>query len=48
VLLTNFLHHFDPATCVLRKSRMFSNAGFARSEIHPLPPSIGQVVISHK
>jgi ubiquinone/menaquinone biosynthesis C-methylase UbiE len=27
--------------------RMFSNAGFARSEIHPLPPSIEQVVISH-
>ncbi len=27
---------------------MFSNAGFARSEIHPLPPSIEQVVISHK
>jgi ubiquinone/menaquinone biosynthesis C-methylase UbiE len=28
--------------------RMFSNAGFARSEIHPLPPSIEQLVISHK
>jgi hypothetical protein len=28
--------------------RMFSNAGFARSEIHPLPPSIEQVVISRK
>src|ERR1700720_637713 len=28
--------------------RMFSNAGFAHSEIHPLPPSIEQVVISHK
>ena len=28
--------------------RMFSDAGFARSEIHPLPPSIEQVVISHK
>jgi hypothetical protein len=28
--------------------RMFSNAGFARSEIYPLPPSIEQVVISHK
>jgi hypothetical protein len=27
---------------------MFSNAGFARSEIHLLPPSIEQVVISHK
>jgi len=100
VLLTNFLHHFDMATCeaLLRKVRaaladggsavtlefvpnedrisppeaagfsmmmlagtpsgdaytfselesMFSNAGFARSEIHPLPPSIEQVVISHK
>ena len=100
VLLTNFLHHFDRATCeaLLRKvraaladggraltlefvpnedrisppeaagfsmmmlagtpsgdtytfselERMFSNAGFARSEIHPLPPSIEQVVISHK
>ena len=92
VLLTNFLHHFDMATCeaLLRKvraaladggraltlefvpnedrisppeaagfsmmmlagtpsgdaytfselERMFSNAGFARSEIYPLPPSI--------
>jgi ubiquinone/menaquinone biosynthesis C-methylase UbiE len=100
VLLTNFLHHFDTATCetLLRKvraaltgggraltlefvpnedrisppeaagfsmivlsgtpsgdaytfselERMFSSAGFARSEIHPLPPSIEQVVISHK
>jgi ubiquinone/menaquinone biosynthesis C-methylase UbiE len=100
VLLTNFLHHFDTATCetLLRKvhmaladggraltlefvpnedrisppeaagfsimmlagtsggdaytfselERMFSNAGFARSEIHPLPPSIEQLVISHK
>jgi O-methyltransferase len=100
VLLTNFLHHFDTATCetLLRKvhaaladggraftlefvpnedrisppeaaefsmmmlggspsgdayifselERMFSNAGFARSEIHPLPSSIEQVVISHK
>jgi ubiquinone/menaquinone biosynthesis C-methylase UbiE len=100
VLLTNFLHHFDTATCeqLLRKvcaalaeggravtlefvpnedrvsppeaagfslmmlgvtpsgdaytflelERMFSNAGFARSEIHPLPPSIQQLVISHK
>ena len=28
--------------------RMFINAGFARSEIHPLPPSIEQVVISQK
>lgn len=28
--------------------RMASNAGFARSQIHPLPPSIQQVVISYK
>ena len=28
--------------------RMFSNAGFARSEIYSLPLSIEQVVISHK
>lgn len=100
VLLTNFLHHFDPATCetLLRKvyaalsdggravtlefvpnedrisppdvaafsvmmlagtpagdaytfaelSGMAQNAGFTRSEIHPLPPSIQQVVISYK
>ncbi len=100
VLLTNFLHHFDPPTCeqLLRKvhasladggravtlefvpnedrisppetapfsvmmlgstpsgdaytfselERMFANSGFARSEIHPLPPSIQQVVISKK
>ncbi len=100
VLLTNFLHHFDQATCeaLLRKvhaalidggravtlefvpnedrispsdaaafsvmmlgstpdgdaytfsqfERMFANAGFFRSEIHPLPPSIEQVVISYK
>lgn len=100
VLLTNFLHHFDPPTCetLLRKvnsaltdggraitlefvpnedrisppdsaafsvmmlgstaagdaytfselERMFANSGFSRSEIHPLPPSIQQVVISHK
>lgn len=100
VLLTNFLHHFDPPTCetLLRKvhaalgeggravtlefvpnedrisppdaasfsvmmlgstpsgdaytfselERMFSNAGFGRSELHALPPSIEQVVISHK
>ena len=100
VLLTNFLHHFDPATNekLLRKvhaalatggravtlefvpnedrisppetagfslmmlgstpsgdaytfselERMFANAGFSRSEIHQLPPSIQQVVISHK
>ncbi|MBA3354487.1 MAG: methyltransferase domain-containing protein [Pyrinomonadaceae bacterium] len=100
VLLTNFLHHFDPVTCetLLRKvhaaladdgravilefvpnedrisppetapfsvvmlastpagdaytfpelDRMCGAAGFARSEIHQLPPSIQQVVISHK
>ncbi|MDQ3666407.1 MAG: methyltransferase domain-containing protein [Acidobacteriota bacterium] len=100
VLLTNFLHHFDPATCetLLRKvhaaladdgravilefvpnedrisppetaafsimmlgstpagdaytfpelERMCSAAGFASSEIHQLPPSIQQVVISYK
>lgn len=99
ILLTNFLHHFDPATneTLLRKvhaalaedgraitlefipnddrisppeasfsvqmlggteagdaytfaelERMFANAGFARSEMHPLPPSIQRVVISQK
>ncbi len=100
VLLTNFLHHFDPPTCetLLRKvhaslaergravtlefvanedrisppdaaafsvmmlgstpsgdaytfselERMFANAGFARNELHQLPPSIQQVVISQK
>ncbi len=100
ILLTNFLHHFDPPTCegLLRKvhaalkeggravtlefvpnedritppdaasfsvmmlgstpagdaytfselEKMFANAGFTRSEIHPLPPSIEQVVISYK
>jgi precorrin-6B methylase 2 len=100
VLLTNFLHHFDPPTCetLLRKvnaalneagrvvtlefvpnedritppeaasfsvmmlgstpsgdaytfsefEKMFANAGFKRSELHPLPPSIQQVVISYK
>lgn len=100
VLLTNFLHHFDPPTCetLLRKvhaaladdgravilefvpnedrisppetagfsmvmlgstpagdaytfpelERMCSAAGFARSEIHQLPPSIQQVIIAHK
>ena len=98
ILLTNFLHHFDPPTCetLLRKvraalanggravtlefvpnedrvsppdaaafsvmmltstpsgdaytfselERMFANAGFSRSTIHPLPPTIQQVVIS--
>ncbi len=100
VLLTNFLHHFDPQTCenLLRKvyaalgpggravtfefvpnedrvsppvpatfsmmmlgstpsgdaytfsefDRMFRNAGFSSSELHPLPPTFQQVVISHK
>jgi ubiquinone/menaquinone biosynthesis C-methylase UbiE len=100
VLLTNFLHHFDPPTneTLARKvraaladggravtlefvpnddrvtppdaagfsmmmltgtpsgdaytfaelERMFANAGFSRSTIHPLPPSIQQVVISEK
>jgi predicted nicotinamide N-methyase len=99
VLLTNFLHHFDPATCeaLLRKvhaalapagravtlefvpnedrvtppatapfslvmlastpsgdaytfselDRMYRNAGFSRSELHPLPPTSQQLVISH-
>ena len=100
VLLTNFLHHFDPPTCetLLRKvhaaladsgravilefvpnedrisppetagfsmvmlgstpagdaytfselERMCDAAGFSRSEIHQLPPSIQQVVIAYK
>ena len=100
VLLTNFLHHFDPPTCetLLRKvhaaladggravalefvpnedrvtppeaagfsmmmlagtpsgdaytfselERMFANAGFSRSTIHPLPPTIQQVIVSEK
>jgi len=100
VLLTNFLHHFDPPTCemLLKKvhaalkdggraatlefvpnddrvtppqaaafsmqmlggtpsgdaytfaelDQMFRNAGFARSEMHDLPPSIQRVVISWK
>jgi ubiquinone/menaquinone biosynthesis C-methylase UbiE len=100
VLITNFLHHFDPPTneTLLRKvhaaladggrvatlefvpnddrvtppesagfsmmmlvgtpsgdaytfaelERMFANAGFSRSTIHPLPPTIQQVVISEK
>ncbi|MEA2625253.1 MAG: hypothetical protein QOD06_1298 [Candidatus Binatota bacterium] len=99
VLLTNFLHHFDAATCesFLRKvraalkpggravtveispdenrvtppeaatfglvmlvttpagdaytfpeyERMFANAGFSRSELHPIPPSFQRVVISY-
>ena len=100
VLLTNFLHHFDPPTCetLLRKvraaladggravtlefvpnedrvsppdaaafsvmmltstpsgdaytfselERMFANAGFSRSTIHQLPPTIQQAVVSDK
>jgi len=100
ILLTNFLHHFDPPTNekLLRKvhaaladggrvatlefvpnedrisppeaagfsmmmlgstpsgdaytfadlERMFVNAGFAHNEMHPLPPSIQQAVISQK
>ena len=100
VLLTNFLHHFDPATCekLLRKvhgaladggravtlefvpnddrvtppdsaqfsmvmltstpsgdaytfaefERMFANAGFSRSTMHPLPPTMEHVIISEK
>ncbi|HAF14104.1 MAG TPA: methyltransferase type 12 [Blastocatellia bacterium] len=100
ILLTNFLHHFDPPTneVLLRKvyaalaeggravtlefvpnedrisppdaaafsvtmlgstpsgdaytfpelESMFTNAGFSRSEIHRLPPSIQQAVISQK
>src|SRR6185503_17157379 len=100
VLLTNFLHHFDPPTCetLLRKvhaaladggravtlefipnedrvtppdsagfsmmmllstpsgdaytfaelERMAANAGFSCSTLHPLPPTIEQVVISEK
>jgi ubiquinone/menaquinone biosynthesis C-methylase UbiE len=100
VLITNFLHHFDPPTCetLLRKvhaaladggravtlefvpnddritppdsagfslvmlagtpsgdaytfaelERMFANAGFSRSTMHQLPPTIQQVVISDK
>jgi 2-polyprenyl-3-methyl-5-hydroxy-6-metoxy-1,4-benzoquinol methylase len=28
--------------------RMFQHAGFSRSEFHPLPPTMQQVVISHK
>jgi len=100
VLLTNFLHHFDPPTCevLLRKvhaalgeggravtlefvpnddrisppeaagfslmmlgstpsgeaytfaelERMAANAGFAHSEIHPLPPTVQQVIVSQK
>jgi hypothetical protein len=100
VLLTNFLHHFDPPTCetLLRKvhsaladsgraitlefvpnedrvtppdsaafsvmmlastpggdaytfrelERMFAATGFSRSEIHPLPTFIENVIVSYK
>ena len=100
ILLTNFLHHFDPSTndTLLRKvhaaladggraatlefvpnedrvtppdsaafsmimligtpsgdaytfsqlERMFANAGFSRSTLHPLPPTFQQVVVSEK
>ena len=100
VLLTNFLHHFDPPTCetLLRKvhaalseggravtlefvpnedrvsppppaafslmmpgstpagdaytfaelERMFAEAGFSHSELHPLPPTIEPIVVSSK
>ena len=100
VLLTNFLHHFDKATCetLLRKAhaaladdgravtlefvpnddritppqaavfsmqmlggtpagdaytfaeleQMFRNAGFSRSEMHELPPTIERVIVSYK
>lgn len=100
VLVTNFLHHFDPAAneTLLRKvhaaladggraatlefvpnddrvtppesagfslimligtpsgdaytfaelEKMFANAGFSRSTIHPLPPTFQQVVVSEK
>lgn len=100
ILLTNFLHHFDPPTnekllgkvyaalseggravtlefvpnedrisppeaagfsmmmlgstpsgdayTFAELEKMFVNAGFARNEMHPLPPSIQQAVISQK
>jgi len=100
ILLTNFLHHFDPPTCeqLLKKvhnsladggravtlefvpnedritppdsagfslimlsgtpsgdaytfsefEKMFTNAGFSSSTLHPLPPTFQQVVISTK
>jgi 2-polyprenyl-3-methyl-5-hydroxy-6-metoxy-1,4-benzoquinol methylase len=100
VLLTNFLHHFDKATCetLLKKvhaaladggravtlefvpnddritppqaaafsmqmlggtpagdaytfaelEQMFGNAGFSRSEMHELPPTIERVIVSYK
>ena len=100
VLLTNFLHHFDPPTCerMLRKAhaalrrggravtlefvpdenrtkpveaatfalvmlastpagdaytfpeleRMLRNAGFARNQLHDIPPSFQRVIVSYK
>ena len=100
ILLTNFLHHFDTATCevllkkvyaalaeggravtldfILNEDRisppetatfslvmlastpsgdaytfseyqtMFHNAGFTRSELHPLPPTPNHVILSYK
>jgi 2-polyprenyl-3-methyl-5-hydroxy-6-metoxy-1,4-benzoquinol methylase len=100
VLLTNFLHHFDPPTNekLLRRvhavlaeggravtlefvpnedrvsplgvagfsltmlagtpsgdaytfaefDRMFKNAGFAKNELHEIPPAIQQLIVSHK
>ncbi|MBN9520766.1 methyltransferase domain-containing protein [bacterium] len=100
VLLTNFLHHFDPPTCerlaakaraalapggravtlefvpdadrvtppatavfaltmlattaagdaytFAEYERVFAAAGFARSEFHPLPPTIQQAVVSYR
>ena len=100
ILLTNFLHHFDPQTCesVLRRlraalaeagrvvtvefvpnedrvsppgpamfslvmlastpagdaytfaefERMFAGAGFSRSELRPLPPTLHHAIISHR
>ena len=100
VLLTNFLHHFDPPTCEQLASKVrealvdggqaatlefvpnddritppdvatfsmmmlvgtpggdaytfreldkiFSNAGFKRSTIHPLPPTLQQLIVSEK
>jgi ubiquinone/menaquinone biosynthesis C-methylase UbiE len=100
ILLTNFLHHVDTATCetLLKKihtalvddgrvvtlefvpnedrvsppipagfaltmlattpsgdaytfselERMFTNSGFSRSELYPLPPTLEQVIVSYK
>jgi hypothetical protein len=100
ILLTNFLHHFDAATCeqlaakayaalaargraltldfvpdpnrtsppdaagfaltmlvttahgdaytFAEYQQFFASAGFARSEFHPLPPTMQQLVVSHR